>query len=381
MPVVIPVLTKLGIIDNVQQQAYLNRDGIFWRTLEGTELAHLPLSSSNSDGFGGVLLFGQYRMTVLLLEQLRRHPTVEVRFGLRYGGVEDLPEADHVKVLVHSKQLNVPDHVLFAKYVVAADGANSTVRRSLCITFDGFTYSGWKMIGTDIVYDFIGQENYSYLNFIVHPAHFAVIAYTGQDAFDLPRDSGKPLWRVAYIEPPDLPSTPQDYLERARQRLPLWMRGDKNFEILRAEPYINSQRCASQARKGRVLLAGDALHVSLVFEWRPLPMLIGRQSNNPIGGLGLTGGILDAFCYGNALVRVIQRGESDDLLTECANARREAWLNVTNELSQANIGRLFGDDEDSIALREAFFDKLRNDAGFPGMIRAGFDKMMPNSFE
>lgn len=29
------------------------------------------------------------------------------------------------------------------------------------------------------------------------------------------------------------------------------------------------------------------------------------QSNNPIGSLGLRGGILDAFVYGNALVRVV----------------------------------------------------------------------------
>ena len=364
MPVVIPPLTKLGIIDKVKEQAYLNRDGIAWRSLDGSELAHLPLDSSDPDDFGGVLLFGQYRMTVLLLEALKKYPSVEVRFGLRYGGVEDLPETDLVKILVHSRELGTADHILEAQYVVAADGANSAVRRSLCITFDGFTYPNWKMIGTDVVYDFIGQEGYTSLNFVVHPEHWAVIAFSGQDGYNQPRGSGHPLWRVAYIEPPDLPSSPQDYMDRAQQRLPLWMRGDKDFKLLRAEPYINSQRCASQARKGRVLLAGDALH-----------------SNNPIGGLGLTSGILDSFCIGNALVRVIQNSEPDSLLTDCANSRRQAWLDATNELSQANIRRLYGHDEESIAMREGFFDKLRSDPNFPAKIRAGFDKMIPDTFE
>ena len=78
---------------------------------------------------------------------------------------------------------------------------------------------------------------------------------------------------MAYVESPDLPDEPSAYVERAHKRLPLWMKGSKNFKVLRAEPYINSQRCAAQAIKGRVMLAGDALH-----------------SNNPIGGLGLTGG-------------------------------------------------------------------------------------------
>ena len=41
------------------------------------------------------------------------------------------------------------------------------------------------------------------------------------------------------------------------------------------------QRRASQARKGRVLLGGDALH-----------------SDNPIGGLGPTTGVLNAIAYG-----------------------------------------------------------------------------------
>ena len=63
-------------------------------------------------------------------------------------------------------------------------------------------------------------------------------------------------------------------------------------------------------------LAGDALH-----------------SNNPIGGLGLTPGICDAFCYGNALVRVINQGEDDMLLTHI-------WINSMKVMSEGNLKRL-----------------------------------------
>jgi len=76
------------------------------------------------------------------------------------------------------------------------------------------------------------------------------------------------------------------------------------------------------ARKGRVLFAGDALH-----------------SNNPIGDLGLTSGFCDAFCYGNALVRVLKGGEHEFLLQQCAEARRETWVKVTNVLSVDNLER------------------------------------------
>ncbi len=135
------------------------------------------------------------------------------------------------------------------------------------------------MVGADVVFDFMGERRYSPVNFVVHPEvslsttgshtsltalqHWAVIAFTGQDEDGIPSDGSRnPLWRVAFVEPPDLPTKPGDYMRRTRERLTLWTGGSEDFKVLRSEPYINSQRCASQAYKGRVFLAGDALHVS-----------------------------------------------------------------------------------------------------------------------
>jgi hypothetical protein len=97
--------------------------------------------------------------------------------------------------------------------------------------------------------------------------------------------------------------------------------------------------------------------------------------------LGLTGGILDAFVYGNALTRVLIGGEPDSLLTECASSRRDAWLETTNMLSMANMKRLYGFDEESVKAREGFFHLLKTDASFPTKVQKDFDKMMPDSFE
>lgn len=105
------------------------------------------------------------------------------------------------------------------------------------------------------------------------------------------------------------------------------------------------------------------------------------QSNNPIGGLGLTGGILDAFAYGNALARVLTGGEPESLLTECANSRRTTWLETTNMLSMTNLKRLCGFDEENVKAREGFFHLLKTDESFSARVRKGFDKMMLDSFE
>ena len=106
------------------------------------------------------------------------------------------------------------------------------------------------------------------------------------------------------------------------------------------------------------------------------------QANNPSGGLGLTTGICDAYCYGNALGRVINDGESDDLLTECANARRDAWLNVTNPTSIMNFKRdSDSQDEDAVRFRNMFFGKLNHDPEFSKQIRKGLDKLLTKNFE
>ena len=59
MPIVIPVLKKLGILEAVKHEAFLNRQGITWRDIEGRPLANLPLTDDTSGEFGGVLLLGQ----------------------------------------------------------------------------------------------------------------------------------------------------------------------------------------------------------------------------------------------------------------------------------------------------------------------------------
>lgn len=367
MPVVLPVLNRLGILDTVLSQAYLNRDGVVWRDIGGNVLAHLPLGSPEDTAFNGVLLLGQWRMSEIIINELKKYPTVEVKFDARVVGIEEGGDAQEVRVMTHSGSMVDDDIFLSAQYLVATDGANSTIRRMLCIPFEGFTFQDFKMVGTDVLHDFIVEENYSPLNFVVHEKDWAVIAYTGQSEGGLPHGAGKPQWRVAYAEDPHLPNSKKDYLERAQHQLRKYMKKpDSQPRIIRAEPYLMQQRVAAQPRKGRVYLCGDALH-----------------SNNPIGGLGLTGGILDAFCYGNAIRRVLREGVDESLLHDCAEARRSAWVGVTNKLSSDNIQRLYSVEPNLVAARDAFFEKLNDvDArqSVAAAARAGFDKMMSNDF-
>lgn len=170
-------------------------------------------------------------------------------------------------------------------------------------------------------------------------------------------------------ERPDLPADPKSVNERARGRIdgfikPINKDGNCDYRLTRLSPYWAHQRCAQTYRKGNVLLAGDAAH-----------------SNNPIGGLGLTGGILDAVVVGNALTRHLRGGEPDSIVTEAVESRRKTWLGFVNPVSQGNFRRLFATDEAEVADREAFFEQLstRDEQLLASM--ESFTNLLPDNFE
>jgi 3-(3-hydroxy-phenyl)propionate hydroxylase len=80
---------------------------------------------------------------------------------------------------------------------------------------------------------------------------------------------------------------------------------------------------AASFRHGRVLLAGDAAHV-----------------NNPIGGMGLNGGIQDAANLADKLARILMGGESERLLDLYGRQRRTVAVEFVQEQSIANKKRL-----------------------------------------
>jgi 2-polyprenyl-6-methoxyphenol hydroxylase-like FAD-dependent oxidoreductase len=275
MPVVNRVLRELGILGLVMGHAFLNRDGVAWRDTQGDILAQLPLGTdSTGDDFEGVLLIGQSRMNALVLQELKKYPSVDVRFGHRCVGIEDLPTANLVSVMVAHKNVVGGDEVFKGRFVLGTDGANSSVRRMMCIPFEGFTWPDFRMVGVDVNYDFPRENGWTPLNFVVDDEDCAVIAYTGEDSGGLPHGQGIPQWRVAFLEDSQLSSSTGDVWERAYQKIPRYLKGKKEFEISRADVFWLHQRCAKQGRKGRVLLAGDALHVSFTPRMTEFMLLI-----------------------------------------------------------------------------------------------------------
>jgi 3-(3-hydroxy-phenyl)propionate hydroxylase len=121
------------------------------------------------------------------------------------------------------------------------------------------------------------------------------------------------------------------------------------YEVVHRNLYVTHQRVAETFRKGRVLLAGDAAHV-----------------NNPIGGMGLNGGIQDAVSLSDKLARVLLDRGSDRLLDLYDLQRRTVAVEFVQEQSIANKKRLEASDPD---MRKKNLDELRQIAADPARAR------------
>jgi 3-(3-hydroxy-phenyl)propionate hydroxylase len=119
------------------------------------------------------------------------------------------------------------------------------------------------------------------------------------------------------------------------------------YEIVHRNLYVTHQRVADTFRKGRVLLAGDAAHV-----------------NNPIGGMGLNGGIQDAANLSEKLSQVLLKDAPHRLLDLYSCQRRAVAVDFVQEQSIANKKRLEASDPETrrrnlSELRETATDPVR----------------------
>jgi 3-(3-hydroxy-phenyl)propionate hydroxylase len=235
------------------------------------------------------------------LEEKLRDEGVELRFGHEVTAVRQDDEGVTVTASTASGPVSVT-----GRYVIAADGARSAVRRSLGVEFEGFTDAELFLIAsTDFPFENT-LTDIAYVNYIADPLEWLVLL----------RVPG--LWRVLVPAPEN----------SNREKL----LSDENLQAMlqrvvpRPEPYMIAhrsiyhvhQRVAKSFRHGRVLLAGDAAHV-----------------NNPLGGMGMNGGIQDAFNLADKL-KAIWAGADDRLLDRYDRQRRTVAVEAVQQQTHRN---------------------------------------------
>jgi 3-(3-hydroxy-phenyl)propionate hydroxylase len=138
-----------------------------------------------------------------------------------------------------------------ARYLVACDGGNSYVRRTLDISFDGKTAPN-QWIVVDIANDPLGTPNIYLCADPVRPYVSAALPH-GVRRFE---------FMVMPGETEEQLSRPENMRKLLSQVLP----DPDQVELIRQRVYSHNARLAGRFRKDRILLAGDAAHIMPVWQ-------------------------------------------------------------------------------------------------------------------
>src|SRR5215470_6313131 len=279
----------------------------------------------------------QFKTAKLVLDRLQDHPNVEVLFDDEVIDVAQSAAAATVQVRGPSGAISQHS----GAYLIGADGGRSTVRRRSGITFEGFTWPE-RFIVLTTPFDFEAERGYCYRSYFADPGAWC-------NCFKVSADGPPGLWRTVY--PTDPAQSEEDILSDAgvRARVQTFFPSPQSYEIVHRNLYVTHQRVAETFRKHRVLLAGDAAHV-----------------NNPIGGMGLNGGIQDAANLAEKLSAVLLNKAPDALLDLYSLQRRTVATEYVQEQSIANKKRLEARDPET---RRRNLDELREISADPARAR------------
>jgi 2,4-dichlorophenol 6-monooxygenase len=246
-----------------------------------------------------------------LLGAIEALAEIEVRRGHRWVSAEQSDEG-----VVSTIDADGARYALSGDYLIGADGANSSVRRSLGIAMEGeAAVMPVTMIHFQADLRDLLKERPGVLHWIMDSAVAGCFI-----AYDM-----KSNWvynRVVQPGDPDVPDSSQarDYVSAA-------IGAPVEFNVKHVSPWTMTAQVATRFRSGRVFLVGDSAH--------RFP---------PTGGLGLNSGVQDAHNLAWKIAAVERGWAGPGLLDSYEDERKRiAEFNTRQSLKNAlTIPELFG---------------------------------------
>ncbi|SHK48045.1 3-(3-hydroxy-phenyl)propionate hydroxylase [Shimia gijangensis] len=249
-------------------------------------------SGAETYGFAKRHFVNQPEMEAALHERIAATPLCEVRFDSDVAEVNE--GASDIVVNLTNKEGAA--HQVTAQYVVAADGGRSPIRERLGIEMTGSTYAqDWIVI--DTLNDTDLAPHSKFICSVERP-HVSIPAPNGGRRYEfmlLPGETHKEVLEEAFV-----------------RKLLKPYRDIEAKDIIRSTIYTFHARIADQFRVGRILLAGDAAHLT-----------------PPFAGQGMNAGLRDANNLAWKLAAIVNGGAADGILGSYQNERRDpAWAMI-----------------------------------------------------
>ena len=265
----------------------------------------------------------QFKLTRILLNKLEGNRNFEIAFDHRVDRVEQ----DHSTVSLYVEGADGRRQMRQGRWLIGADGARSAVRRSLDIDFEGFTWpERFLVVSTTFDFDAL-IDDLSSVSYVADPVQWHFLL----------RVPG--MWRVMFPIAADVPDEIAGSEPFARETLATILPEGEQPDIPHVTLYRVHQRVAKTFRSGRAFLVGDAAHI-----------------NNPLGGMGMNGGIHDSVNLAKRLAAVWHGQAREEELDRFDLQRRLVTIEYVQRQTIENKRNLEAKDP---AEHQAFVERMR----------------------
>ena len=322
-PPTLDMLDDLGVTPKLIDQGLITPK-IQYRDLEDglvAEFDHALIDDRTKHPYR--LQCEQFKLTRIIAEMLKEFPHAEMSFDSKFVDASQTDNAVRVfyETPAGSEQVT-------CDYLIGADGSRSEVRKSQNIEFQGFTYP--EQFVTVSVPEDVDKivPGMGHVCYIAHPTQWCALIHAPD------------YWRFLFPIPMETTKEEafdDDFLEGRLQHL---APHQERYAIQLRTLYGVNQRVAETYRLGRILLAGDSAHV-----------------NNPLGGMGMNGGIHDGVNLADKLVRIYEGGETEELLNLYDRQRRPIAIEYVQAQTMRNKKNL---EETDPNIRRQRQDELRD---------------------
>jgi 3-(3-hydroxy-phenyl)propionate hydroxylase len=262
----------------------------------------------------------QWRLTRILRQQLELQFDAQVKDVTQHGA--------GVEIAIERKGRTERRS---GRWLIGADGARSDVRRALGVEFPGFTWpERFLVVSTPFDFRTVIPDLVA-VSYVADPERWHFL-------LQIPG-----LCRVMFPIAPHESDELALRADFAQSLMATVVPGISHYEIAHTTLYKVHQRVAKTFQRGRVFLAGDAAHI-----------------NNPLGGMGMNGGIHDAINLTSRLIEVWHGRQPDADLERYDRQRRSVTLEYIEQQSIQNKRNLESDGtEFGRSLAEIADDKTR----------------------
>lgn len=294
----------------------------------------LPVKDQQMPGFVNIQ---QYRVEDILLAALAGFPNVDIRWG---HAVNDAVQNDSdVTVRVHTAD---GDYSIQADWVIACDGARSTIREAMGLDFEGRVFEDNFLIADIKMSKPHPAERWFWFDPPFNPGQSALLHKQPDNIWRLDFQLGWNIDREACIRPENVAPLVRGMLGGDVEFEPVWY-SVYTFQCRRMERFIHN----------RVIFAGDSAHLV-----------------SPFGARGCNGGVADVDNLGWKL-DLVMRGQSPPSLLESYNHEAVVMADQNIQASSRSTDFMTPKNAASVAFRDAVLDLAEHHAFARPFVNSG----------